>query len=91
MTLHLRVNRIIAAVVVALLFGALIEHDYSKWGRMGRAAYLQYESGRFDRHMGPGHPIAGPVFGAFIVIMFAVALYEGLSAALAMLLPLNKS
>ena len=91
MTVNLRVNRIIAAAVVALLFGALIQHDYSKWGRMGRAAYLEYESGRFDRHMAPGHPIAGSVFGAFIVIMLAIALYEGLSATLAILLPANKS
>jgi hypothetical protein len=69
MTVQFRLNRILASVVFAVLFGALIQHDYSKWSRLGRAAYLQYESGLFDRDMGPGHPVAAPMLGVSVVII----------------------
>ena len=90
MTVKLRLNRAMATAAMAALLAMFVNHDYSKWGRMGRAAFLEYQAGRFDRYMGPDHPLSTPIFGLIFVAVFIAAVYEGLSAAFAKILPSPK-
>jgi hypothetical protein len=77
--MHVRPNKLLSAIILGLLFSAYISHGYSKWGVLGREAFLTYESGRFDRYMAPNHPLSAPIFGALAVVFFAAVLYEGLA------------
>ncbi len=77
--IQVRLNRVLSAVALGLLFAAYIGHGYSKWGRLGREAFLTHEAGRFDRYMAPGHPLSLPIFGTLAVVIFVAALYEGLA------------
>ena len=45
MTVHFRLSRILAALVQVVLIGLYLSHDYTKWGRLGRDAFLNYEAG----------------------------------------------
>jgi hypothetical protein len=90
MTVHLGLNKILAALVQVVLFVLGLNHTYTKWGRLGRDAYLNYEAGRFDRYMGPDHSHLSPVIGALVIVTLAVASYEWLSAAFAKILPAGK-
>jgi hypothetical protein len=89
--IHVRLNKVLSAVILGLLFAAYISHSYSKWGSLGREAFLTYESGRFDRYMVPNHPLSAPTFGTLAVVFFAVALYEGLALILSKILHDRKS
>ena len=80
MTVQFRLNKMLAALVQVVLLGIYLDHYYSKSGGLGRAAFLDYQSARFDRYMGPDHSLFIPVVGALLSVTFAVALYEGLSA-----------
>jgi hypothetical protein len=84
--IHVRLNKVLSAIILGLLFAAYISHSYSKWGILGRDAFLTYESGRFDRYMVPNHPLSAPTFGTLAVAFFAVALYEGLAMFLSKIL-----
>jgi hypothetical protein len=84
--IHVRLSKVLSAVILGLLFAAYISHGYSKWGILGRDAFLTYESGRFDRYMVPNHPLSAPTFGTLAVVFFAVALYEGLAMFLSKIL-----
>jgi hypothetical protein len=76
---QVRLNRVLSAVALGLLLAAYISHSYSKWGRLGREAFLTYEAGRFDRYMTPGHPLSVPIFATLAIVIFVAALYEGLA------------
>jgi hypothetical protein len=89
--IHIRLSRALSALSLGLLLAAYISHDYAKWGTLGRDAFLTHQSGRFDRYMAPNHPPAATVFGAFAVVFFAVALYEGLAMILSKIVPDRKS
>jgi hypothetical protein len=89
--IHVRLNKVLSALILGLLFAAHISHGYSKWGTLGRDAYLTYESGRFDRYMGPSHPLSATIFGTLAVVFFAAALYEGIAILLAKILPDRKA
>jgi hypothetical protein len=87
---RLQLNRILAALISGGLLAIYINHDYSRWGRLGRDAFLTFQSGRFDRYMGPNHPLSVSFFGSIAVATMAILCYEFLSAALAKILPTTK-
>lgn len=68
-----------------------IGHDYAKWGRLGREAFLTYEAVRFDRYMAPGHPSSVPIFATLAICVFVAVLYEGLAALFSRLGERNES
>jgi hypothetical protein len=88
--LRLRLNKIFAALISGVLLAIYINHDYSKWGRLGRDAFLTFEAGRFDRYMGPNHRISGTVIGSLVITAIAIFCYEFMSAAFAKFLPAIK-
>jgi hypothetical protein len=90
MKVYLRLNKVLAALVQVVLFSMYMNHDYSKWGRMGREAFLNSQAARFDRNMGADHSHLSPAIGALLIVVFAVVSYEGLSAAFAKILPADK-
>jgi hypothetical protein len=90
MNVHFPLSRILAALVQVGLIAFYINHDYSKWGSLGRAAFLNYQGARFDRYMGPNQSALVPVVGALFCVALAVALYEGMSALFAKMLPAEK-
>jgi hypothetical protein len=87
MKVQFGLNKILAALVQVGLVGMYINHDYSRWSTMGRAAFLNYEAGRFDRYMGSNQSLLVPVIGALFCVTFAVASYEVMSSLFAKLLP----
>ena len=79
MKLTLGVDRILSALLLALLFAAYIHHDYTKWTNLGRDAFLANQSNRFDHHITQSHWIP-MIIGIFIVISVFLVLYELLAA-----------
>jgi hypothetical protein len=77
--IQVRLSRVLSAVILGLLLAAYIGHSYSRWGRLGREAFLTYEAGRFDRYMAPGHPLSVPIFATLAITIFVATLYEGLA------------
>lgn len=90
MTLQLRLNRILASGVIALLLTLYIDHDYTRWGRLGRAAFLDYQAGRFDRYMGPDHLHSIPILGSVLITILLGIVYEGSAAVFAKILRTDK-
>jgi hypothetical protein len=90
MTVHFGLNKILAALVQVVLIAMYMNHYYSKWSSLGRDAFLNYQAGFYDRHMGPASSPMIHVVAVIVVVTFAIILYEGLSAAFAKILPAPK-
>jgi len=80
------IARVIAVVVLGVLFAAYMNHDNQKWRRAGRDQFLAHEAERFDRMISPARPFGVMATGAVIGLGFLVGFYElvvfGLSAVL---------
>ncbi len=80
------IGKITAAVLLGILLGCYIHHDYVTWGRRGRDAFLAHETHRFELSMAEPGPIGVTVLGATIVVLSFLGAYElialGVSAAL---------
>jgi hypothetical protein len=90
MNVRFPLNKVLAALVQVGLIAMYMDHDYSKWGTLGRTAFLNYQASRFDRYMGPNQSALIPVVGALFCVALAVALYEGMSALFAKMLPAER-
>ena len=84
-------NRIVAALILGVLLVTYINHDYAKWGRLGRDAFATYQMGRFDRYMAPNHPLSVSIFGSLAIAAFAAGIYELLALLISKILPAKKS
>jgi hypothetical protein len=69
-------SKAIASVVMGILFGLYVHHDYAKWGQRGREAFLQNQLQRFDRFMAHPHAIVPTMIGATILIIGGLVIYE---------------
>ena len=74
------VGKAIAAITSGALFGLYVHNDYATWGARGREAFLAHQAHRFDQYMAVPRPTMLTVFGSTIVIVGALALYEGLAS-----------
>ena len=74
--------KMISAVVLGMLFGTYIHHDYAKWAQRGCEAFLAYQTHRFELHMQNPRPAMVTVVGATLVIAGFLAIYEILALAL---------
>lgn len=45
------VSRVVAVLLFGFLTGLYIHYDFGRWNRLGREAFLAYESNRFDQSM----------------------------------------
>ena len=70
------IARGLAVLVMGLLFGSYIKHDYQKWRRLGRDAFIAHEMERFDRFIAPRSAFGVAAFGVIILTPFIFGLYE---------------
>jgi hypothetical protein len=88
MKLSIRIDKLLAAVVMGLLFGAYLHHDYTKWQDLGREAFLSKQEYRFD------HFMAQPrwfllLFAGTLLAFIVLGAYEAIGAVLNRILPKN--
>lgn len=70
------IGRIISAVLLGFLLGALAHHDQIKRGEMGREAFLAKQAARFDRHFARPDPLAAELFVGVIMVGLSLGAYE---------------
>jgi hypothetical protein len=63
------------------LFGQLMHSDYEKWHRLGRDAFISYQSHRFDLYMSVPRTASFHIFGSILLTLGLGALYEGVAYA----------
>lgn len=78
--------RMIAVVVIGMLFASYINYDQKKWRKSGRDAFLANEGKRFDEYMAKQQPFALTAFGALFVAGFLFGFYELLVVVLSAVL-----
>jgi hypothetical protein len=85
--MKLSIHRIIAAVVMGLIFGSYNHHIYLRWNQRGRDAFISHELQRFDTHMAHPHSlmftVASGIIGSAVIFVF----YELIVIALSRLFP----
>ena len=78
--------RIIAVVLIGMLFASYINYDQKKWRKAGREAFLANEGKRFDEYMAKQQPFALTAFGSLFVAGFLFSFYELLVVVLSAVL-----
>jgi len=68
--------RALSAILLGVLFGYYVQHDFLRWNQRGKGAFLAYQAHRFDQSMAAPHPTAITVIAMTIVIVFGFAIYE---------------
>jgi hypothetical protein len=79
-------SRIISAVLLGMLFGAYMHHDYVRANKRGREAYLKHQEHRYDTYMANPTPFSKSALEGVIAIALFVGFYEGLALTFSMLL-----
>jgi len=74
--MRIQTHKLVSALLIGFLYGLYLHHTYVKWHRLGRAAFLEHEGQRFDRYMAIVSPTITSVFGAVIVLLVVVSIYE---------------
>jgi hypothetical protein len=75
---HRRLSRLIAAVLMVILVASAINIDHVRRGRLGRDAFMKYQSTRYERYFEEPN-LQSPVVeslllcGAFLVIYEVIA------------------
>jgi tetrahydromethanopterin S-methyltransferase subunit E len=75
-------NRLVAAVTLGVLVGAYIRHDYMKWNRLGREAFIAHQAQRFDMYMATPRPALPTIIGAVLIVIGLVVVYEAIVAVI---------
>ena len=75
MKFSIRMERLLAAIVMALLFVAHRHYDFARWQGLGRDAFLSFQGHRFDLYMANGGWVM-PLLGAFVLALVAFGVYE---------------
>jgi hypothetical protein len=79
-------GKLIAAIIFGILLGSYIHSDYVRWGSRGEAAFLAHQTQRFDHYMATPQPMLQTVLVSTIVVVGALAIYEGIAFVLAAIL-----
>ena len=80
--LRIPIPRLLATVIFAVVIGSYMHHDYMKWNRLGRDAFLAYQDHRFDTSMAHPHSAMIPIASSVIVLVAAWVFYELLVLAI---------
>src|SRR5712671_3983224 len=83
---HRAMSRIIAAALLAVVLGCLMNGYYVKRGEMGREAFIAYQMKRYDRYFSHPRPVIRIVLTSVIVFGGIFAIYEGAAYAIYRLL-----
>lgn len=76
----------VAVLILGILFASYINHDYEKWRRLGRDAFIAHELERFDRFIVPVRPFGVMAVGAIVVTFIVLCLYEAIAGITSSLL-----
>jgi hypothetical protein len=70
------IGRIISAIILAVLFGLYMHHDYVVRGQMGRDVFLAKQAARFDRHFANPDPVVVQLIATVILFGIFFSVYE---------------
>ena len=73
------VIKFLLALTFGAVFGLLVHADQEKWHRLGREAFLAYQSNQFDQHTATA---AGVIIFCAIFALGLYSLYEGVAFAI---------
>jgi hypothetical protein len=73
------VIKFLLALTFGAVFGLLVHQDQEKWHRLGREAFLSYQSNQFDQHQATA---AGVIIFCAIFALGLYSLYEGVAFAI---------
>lgn len=85
--MKLSVHRVVAALVLGLLFGTYNHHMYMSWNRRGKEAFISHQMQRFDTHMAQPHSLIFTVSSGIIAAAVIFAFYELITIFLSRLFP----
>ena len=68
--------RVIAILLLGMLFASYTNHDQQKWRRLGRDAFVAHKSERFDRFVARPQPFVVIAFAALFVAGLLFGFYE---------------
>jgi hypothetical protein len=85
--MQIRLHKLLAALFLGLLAGLQVHHSYVKWNHLGRAAFLEDQSKRFDMYMAKVHPFGLTIIGAIVALLGVTAVYELVAFGISKLLP----
>jgi hypothetical protein len=69
-------SRWIAMIVLGMLAGSYIHHDYERWSQRGREAFMAYQTQRFEHYMAVPRPLSVTMIGATFFTITVIAVYE---------------
>ena len=84
-------HRIASTVVIGVLFGWYIHHDYLRWHARGKEAFLAFSADTFKRNMDYPKPLAATVAATLIIAALVFGVYELLAALFSKLSPATES
>ena len=70
------ISKIMAAMLLGILFGWYIHHDLMTWAPRGREAFITYQMRRFDMNMATPRPVFYSVIVTALLAVGFCALYE---------------
>jgi len=73
------VIKFLLALTFGAVFGLLVHQDQEKWHRLGREAFLAYQSNQFDQHTATA---AGVIIFCAVFALGLYSLYEGVAFAI---------
>jgi hypothetical protein len=68
--------RIIAAVLMSILFGWFMHHDYLRWNLRGREAFGTFQLRRFDHYMAVPQPLILTLLTGLFSGLIVLGVYE---------------
>lgn len=71
------IARVIAVVLLGVLFGYYIQYDERKTRQMDREQYLAREARKYDESKSDPTPLPAAILGAVVVLGLFVSVYEG--------------
>ena len=80
------VPKVLAAMLLGILFGWYIHHDYVTWSLRGRDAFIAHQMRRFDMYFASPRPIAHSLVVTALFALGVCVLYEMLVAGLSSIL-----
>jgi hypothetical protein len=82
-----RLPRAGSAVLLGVLFGTWVHHDYVRWQHLGRSAFLSHQAVRFDKYVAVAPAELLLVFRYAILALGVWVCYQMLASGLAKLMP----
>jgi hypothetical protein len=70
------VSRVVAVLLFAFPMSLYIHYDFDRWNRLGREAFLAYESHRFDQSMAFPRSLGFTMTGTLIIVVGFFGVYE---------------